>query len=169
MTEPAAMLVVDDDENDLRMIAAALPGGGPAPVLCVAHDGVEALDYLYARGRFHGRRADPPGVVLLDLHMPRVNGWEVLRQVKSDATLRLIPVVVFSSSARESDIHHSYELGANAYVVKPIDYAHFRRTIAAIAEFWLSCNHDTKKPGGKTTAAAVPRQRPQPSRAPQPT
>lgn len=134
------ILVADDDENDLRMIEMALNDDDhPLPARYV-RDGVEALDYLHARGRFSEDRGEDPALILLDLHMPRVDGWEVLRQVKSDERLRRIPVVIFSSSAREVDIRHCYDLGANAYAVKPIDYARFQETIRAIKAFWTGCN-----------------------------
>lgn len=135
------ILVADDDEHDLTMICAVLEregGGAPAP-RCV-RDGQEALDFLYGAGVFQGRPPGDPAVVLLDLHMPRINGWEVLRQVKADPALRAIPVIVFSSSARESDLRRCYDLGANAYVVKPIDFAQFQEVVRVIAMFWLRCN-----------------------------
>ena len=138
------ILVADDDENDLRMIDMALKRGERAPAVRYVHDGGEALDYLYGRGRFEQRRSETPGLILLDLHMPRVDGWEVLRQVKSDDQLKWIPIVVFSSSARDVDVRHCYELGANAYVVKPIDYALFQQTIGAIEAFWIVCNHSLR-------------------------
>ncbi len=134
------LLVADDDENDLRLIARALPANAPEHPVCFVHDGSEALDYLYGRGQFAQREPEAPGCVLLDLHMPRVNGWDVLRQVKGDARLKPIPIVIFSSSDRERDIHRSYELGATAYVVKPIDSAAFRQTVAKIQAFWITCN-----------------------------
>lgn len=134
------ILLVDDDENDLMMIVAALTQGAK-PTIALAHDGAEAIDYLHARGNFRNRAPGNPSLMLLDLHMPRVDGWEVLRHTKSDPQFSLTPVVVFSSSARDSDIRHSYELGANAYVVKPIDYGLFQRAIQRIEAFWLDCNH----------------------------
>lgn len=140
MTGRPGILVADDDANDLRMIEMSLMRGGRAPAVAYVQDGAEALDYLYGRGRFGPPDGDT-AFVLLDLHMPRVDGWEVLRQVKSDERLRCIPVIVFSSSAREVDVRHCYALGANAYVVKPIDYGSFQDTIRAIQEFWAGCNH----------------------------
>lgn len=141
MNPRPCILVVDDDENDLRMIAGALPSGGDRPEVCVARDGEEALDFVYQRGRFENRTQGTPGLVMLDLHMPRVNGWEVLKQMKSDPQFRWVPVVIFSSSARDSDVCDSYELGANAYVVKPIDFELFRQTVRAIDAFWIKCNY----------------------------
>lgn len=136
------ILVADDDEHDLAMICGALErvAGTQARISCV-HDGAEALDFLYARGSFASRGAGPPVVMMLDLHMPRVNGWEVLQQVKSDASLHQMPVVIFSSSARDADVRRCYDLGANAYVVKPIEFAEFENVISATAAFWLRYNH----------------------------
>lgn len=141
MNPRPCILVVDDDENDLRMIAGALPSGGDRPEVFFARDGEEALDFMYQRGAYQSRPGGTPGLMMLDLHMPRVNGWEVLRQMKSDPQLRWVPVVIFSSSARDSDVCDSYELGANAYVVKPIDFELFRQTVRAIDTFWINCNY----------------------------
>lgn len=140
------ILLVDDDENDLRMIASAFVTAEDASALFAVHDGAEALDYLHARGTFHERAAGLPELILLDLNMPRINGWEVLRQVKGDSRLRRIPVVIFSSSARDTDVMQSYDLGANAYVVKPINFELFRQSIRAIEEFWLHSNHAGPNP-----------------------
>jgi two-component system response regulator len=141
MNENPGILVVDDDENDLRMIDMAFNRGERPPTVRYLHDGGEALDYLYERGRFKHSRLESPAFILLDLHMPRVDGWEVLRQVKSDEKLKCIPIVIFSSSARDMDVRHCYDLGANAYVVKPIDFALFEETLTAIKSFWSGCNH----------------------------
>lgn len=134
------ILVADDDENDLRMIELALNEDDHPAVVRFVRDGAEALDYLHARGRFSQGRVENPALILLDLHMPRVDGWEVLRQAKADERFKWIPIVIFSSSAREMDVRHCYDLGANAYVVKPIDYARFREAISAIKAFWAGCN-----------------------------
>lgn len=134
------MLVADDDENDLRMIARALPMDEPAYPVTFVHDGGEALDFLYGRGRHAGAPPERPGVLLCDLHMPRCNGWDVLREVKSDERLRALPVVIFSSSDREHDMRSCYDLGATAFVMKPLDPAAFRATVAKIHAFWIGCN-----------------------------
>jgi two-component system response regulator len=154
--EPAGILVADDDENDLRMIEMTLSRGAHRPPVRYVHDGGEALDYLFARGRFQQRRVDSPLFILLDLHMPRVDGWEVLRQVKADERLRCIPVVIFSSSARDVDVRHCYDLGANAYVVKPIDFALFQRTIESIENFWSGCNHGVRPGRDNLTTTHTP-------------
>ena len=160
MKNPTNILLVDDDENDLLMIMAALKRNG-APTVTMAHDGAEAIDYLQARGRFKDRPPGNPSLMLLDLHMPRVDGWEVLRHTKSHPQFRLTPVVVFSSSARESDVRLSYELGANAYVVKPIDYVLFQRAIQEIEAFWLDRNYVAGSAPAKLTSLLPPR-RPRP-------
>lgn len=138
------ILVVDDDENDLRMIEMALIEDDQPLFVRYVRDGAEALDYLLARGRYSPGPAECPALILLDLHMPRVDGWEVLRQVKGDDRLKWIPIVIFSSSARDVDVRQCYALGANAYVVKPIDYTRFRETISAIRTFWAGCNHSAR-------------------------
>jgi CheY-like chemotaxis protein len=134
------MLVADDDENDLRMIARALPMDEPAYPVTFVRDGGEALDFLYGRGPFSQNPPERPGVLLLDLHMPRCNGWDVLREVRADESLRFMPIVIFSSSDREHDMRSCYELGATAYVMKPVDTAAFRQTVAKIHAFWIGCN-----------------------------
>jgi CheY-like chemotaxis protein len=134
------MLVADDDENDLRMIARALPMDDPTSPVHFVRDGGEALDFLYGRGRYSAPMPERPGVLLLDLHMPRCNGWDVLREVKGDPEFRSLPIVIFSSSDREHDMRSCYDLGATAYVMKPHDAAVFRQTVARIHAFWIGCN-----------------------------
>ena len=109
-------------------------------IVDVAHDGAEALDYLYRRGAFESRPNDLPVVVLLDLKMPKVDGLEVLRQMKSDARLKSIPVVMLTSSREERDLVESYELGSNAYVVKPVDFQQFASSIRQLGCFWAVIN-----------------------------
>jgi two-component system response regulator len=145
------MLVADDDENDLRMIARALPDDPAYPVTFV-HDGGEALDFLHGRGPFALPVPERPGVLLLDLHMPRCNGWDVLREIQGDDRLRGIPVVIFSSSDREHDMRACYDLGATAYVMKPADPATFRQTVARIHAFWIGCN----RPAGSAPLPPAP-------------
>lgn len=141
MSKRNLILVVDDDENDLRMTLAALAQRGTGLEVRTAHDGAEALDYLYGREAFKGRPTGNPEMLLLDLHMPRIDGWEVLKRIKADAALRTIPVVVFTSSSRDHDVEQCYELGANAYVVKPIDFKKFTEVVHDIQHFWTECNH----------------------------
>jgi CheY-like chemotaxis protein len=141
MSRPSQILVADDDENDLRMTLAALAQRGTDLEVHTVHDGAEALDYLYGREAFKDRPAGNPEVLLLDLNMPRIDGWEVLRRIKADAALRSIPVVVFTSSSRDHDVGQCYELGANAYVVKPIDFREFTEVVRDIQRFWTERNH----------------------------
>lgn len=160
MKPGAAILVADDDEHDLAMICAVLQkaDGAQDRVSCV-RDGAEALDFLYARGGHAARPPGDPAFMLLDLHMPRVNGWEVLRQVKADPGLRAIPVVIFSSSARDADVRRCYDLGANAYIVKPIDFGEFQAVLDATGRFWARFNQRPSAPAptaGPRRRRAVP-------------
>ncbi|HTL67395.1 MAG TPA: response regulator [Lacunisphaera sp.] len=159
MNKAPLILVADDDQNDLRMIADVLDRAGDATRRYYVSDGAEALDFLHRRGAYQDRPPGPPGLVLLDLNMPRIDGWEVLRQVKHDAALGLVPIVVFSSSAREADVRACYEFGANAYAVKPIDFQEFRRTVAAVQAFWLECNQPPPAAGRRREPPPSPRRR----------
>lgn len=151
-----SILVADDDDNDLRMISRVLKRDGEDPKgVFYVRDGAEVLDFLHMRGAFASRPPKLPELMLLDLHMPRIDGWEVLRQIKTDPALKLMPVVIFSSSARDTDIRRSYELGANAYVVKPINYSEFKYTIAAIESFWVTCNLNPGRIAGRMPPAAA--------------
>lgn len=150
MTGRDFILVTEDDEQDLHLTIAALAqsDADPAvPPVVAVRDGAEALDFLYARGEFQQRAPGRPVLLLLDLNMPRIDGWEVLRQLKSDERLRTIPVVVFTSSTRDSDVLHCYELGANAYVVKPADFHEFAEVVRDIRTFWTKRNFPPV-PGG---------------------
>jgi len=118
----------------------ALAGRDLAKDVVCLRDGVEALDYLFRRGVFASREIGLPAVIVLDLNMPRIDGMEVLRQVKGDPYLRLIPIVVMSSSREHSDLTQSYQLGANAYVVKPGRYVDFVDTVQQVGVFWTSLN-----------------------------
>jgi CheY-like chemotaxis protein len=108
--------------------------------LVLAADGSLALDCLYGRGVFESRNSGPPAIVLLDLKMPRVDGLEVLRQIKADARLKTIPTVVFTSSREEQDVLRCYQLGANAYVVKPVEFSQFLTVIERLCSFWITVN-----------------------------
>lgn len=150
MSPPNIILVADDDENDVQMTRAALQPGGAEVAMHTVRDGAEALDYLHGRGAFQQRPPGHPAVLLLDLNMPRVDGWEVLRQVKSDDALRTIPVVVFTSSSRDRDVEQCYRLGVNAYVVKPIDFKRFAQVVQEIQAFWIGCNLPPVPAPGRT-------------------
>ncbi|HWB58674.1 MAG TPA: response regulator, partial [Chthoniobacteraceae bacterium] len=119
------ILLVEDSKHDVELTMVALDECHLANHVDVAEDGAMALDYLYRRGAFAGRSQENPVVVMLDLKMPKVDGMEVLRQMKSDPALKTIPVVMLTSSREERDLVQSYKLGANAYVVKPVDFQQF--------------------------------------------
>lgn len=140
MEDLKRILLCEDSEHDIELTLAALDGHNLTNQVVVARDGVEALDYLYRRGRFAGRPEGNPLVVLLDLKMPRVDGIEVLRQVKADASLKMIPIVMLTSSREEKDLVESYRLGANAYVVKPVNFSQFTDAVGKIGLFWALVN-----------------------------
>lgn len=134
------ILLVDDSPLDTEMALNALKQYRLGNEVVMLRDGVEALDYLYRRGDYTTRDDGSPAVILLDLKMPKVDGLEVLRTIKADAELRMIPVVVMTSSREEQDLVKSYELGANGYVVKPLDFSAFVEAIRLVGSFWLVLN-----------------------------
>ncbi|MBC8094562.1 MAG: response regulator [Akkermansiaceae bacterium] len=134
------ILLVEDSDKDIELTLAALDEYNLANEVSVARDGVEALDYLNTRGKFAGHANGLPVVVLLDLKMPKVDGLEVLRTMKSDARLKHIPVVMITSSREEQDLVRSYECGVNAYVVKPVDFKKFVESIKQLGFFWALVN-----------------------------
>jgi len=134
------ILLAEDDVNDAHLTKRALLETNAAPEIVVARDGAEALDCLYHRGSFSSKPLERPCVVLLDLKMPKVNGLEVLRAIKTDPSLRTIPVVMLTSSRQERDVAESYDLGANAYVVKPVSFAEFRDSLRQVGSFWAVLN-----------------------------
>jgi DNA-binding response OmpR family regulator len=140
MTTLGRILIVEDDPNDVELTLTALGEYNLANEVVVTRDGREALDYLYCRGEFHSRANENPAVMLLDLKLPRVEGLEVLKQVKSDERLSMIPVVVLTSSHEEKDKMRSYKLGVNAYVVKPVDFHEFVNAVRELGVFWAVIN-----------------------------
>jgi CheY-like chemotaxis protein len=134
------ILMVEDDPKDVELTLTALEEYNLANEIIVVHDGEEALDYLYYRGQFQRRATDNPAVILLDLKLPKVDGLEVLKQVKSNEKLRMIPVVVLTSSNEEKDLVASYQLGVNAYVVKPVHFHEFANAIRELGVFWAVIN-----------------------------
>ena len=132
--------MVEDDPKDVELTLTALEDYNLANEVVVAHDGEEALDYLYCRGKFAERSGDNPAVMLLDLKLPKVDGLEVLQQVKSDEKLKMIPIVVLTSSHEEKDMVTSYRLGVNAYVVKPVEFHEFVNAIRELGIFWAVIN-----------------------------
>lgn len=134
------MLLAEDNPNDVELTLAALSQLNLANEIVVVRDGVEVLDYLHRRGQFVDRPGKDPIVVLLDLKMPKVDGLQVLREMKSDPQLSNIPVVVLTSSREEKDLVESYSLGVNGFVVKPIDFDEFSEAIKRIGLFWFLTN-----------------------------
>ena len=140
MADLRPILLVEDSPKDLELTLAALEKCQLANEIIVARDGEEALDYLYARGGHADRPNGDPAVVLLDLKLPKIDGLEVLEQVKGDANLRHIPIVMLTSSREEQDLVRSYELGVNAFVVKPVDFKEFFKAIQDLGVFWAILN-----------------------------
>ncbi|RPJ36107.1 MAG: response regulator [Planctomycetaceae bacterium] len=134
------ILLAEDDENDIDLTLSALAENNLANEVDVVHDGDEALDYLFRRGPFTGRPAENPVVVLLDIKMPKVDGLEVLRQVRADPELCVLPVVILTSSHEEQDLVRSYRLGVNAYVVKPVEFQAFSEAVKLLGVFWALLN-----------------------------
>ncbi len=134
------ILLVDDSLEDLEMATRALRHAAVENLIATASDGSVALDYLNRRGPYADREPQQPGLILLDIKMPKLDGFGVLRALKSDPELVIIPVVVFTSSTNDGDIANSYLLGASAYVKKPVEFNEFFATIARIGKFWLETN-----------------------------
>jgi len=134
------ILMVEDDPKDVELTLTALEDYNLANEVVVTRDGQQALDYLYCQGEYKRRSRDNPAVMLLDLKLPKVDGLEVLKQVKSDSDLRVIPVVVLTSSKEEKDMVASYKLGVHAYVVKPVDFHEFVNAIKELGVFWAVIN-----------------------------
>jgi DNA-binding response OmpR family regulator len=140
MNNIGRILLVEDDPKDTELTLTALDEYNLTNEVVVARDGEEALDYLYCRGKFQARTSDNPAVLLLDLKLPKIDGLEVLKQIKSDQKLKMVPVVVLTSSREERDMVASYNLGVNAYVVKPVDFHEFVNAIKELGVFWAIIN-----------------------------
>ena len=140
MNKLGRILLVEDDPKDVELTLTALEEYNLANEVIVARDGEEALEYLYLRGKFETRSSGNPAVMLLDLKLPKVDGLEVLKQVKSEEKLRMIPIVVLTSSKEEKDMVASYKLGVSAYVVKPVDFHEFVNAIKELGVFWAVIN-----------------------------
>ena len=134
------ILMVEDDARDVELSLTALEQYNLANEVIVVSDGEEALDYLYQRGKFMARPSGNPAVLLLDLKLPKVDGLEVLQQIKTDDRLKMIPVVVLTSSREQRDMVASYQLGVNAYVVKPVDFHEFVNAVKELGIFWALIN-----------------------------
>lgn len=139
-SELKRILLAEDSPKDVELTLAALEEHHLANEVIVVNDGAEALDYLYRRGKYALRTDHHPVVVLLDLKMPKVDGLEVLRMIKSDEHLKTIPVVMLTSSREEQDLVKSYKLGVNAYVVKPVDFQEFVDAVKEVGAFWAIIN-----------------------------
>lgn len=141
MQEEIVILLVEDDPQDVRLTLRELEREHLGNQIVVARDGAEALDFLFCRGAFSDRSSQhPPKLILLDLKLPKVNGLEVLREIKSKAETRPIPVVVMTSSGEERDVVESYKLGVNSYIQKPVDFDKFRQTVKTLGLYWLVVN-----------------------------
>jgi CheY-like chemotaxis protein len=140
MSSLGRILMVEDDPRDVELSLTALADYNLANEVVVTRDGADALDYLYSRGNYSTRSSDNPAVILLDLKLPKVDGLEVLQQIKSDDRLKMIPVVVLTSSREEKDMVASYKFGVNAYVVKPVDFHEFVNAIKELGAFWAIIN-----------------------------
>ena len=140
MTPLKRILLVEDSPRDAELILDALGGHQLANEVVHVRDGADALDYLYRRGQFADRSDGQPALMLLDLKLPKVDGLEVLRQIKGDSALKMIPVVMMTSSREEQDLLHSYQLGVNAYVVKPMKFQDFVEAVKQVGAFWAVIN-----------------------------
>ncbi|RVU17222.1 response regulator [Methylobacterium oryzihabitans] len=148
MADLKPILLVEDNPNDIELTLAALEKSQLANEIAICRDGAEALDYLYRRGDHTGRDAREPAVVLLDLKLPKVDGLEVLAAVKGDPGMRAIPIVMLTSSREESDLVRSYQLGVNAFVVKPVGFKEFFEAIQDLGVFWAVLNEPPPHRGG---------------------
>jgi DNA-binding response OmpR family regulator len=149
VTELKRILLVEDDPRDVELTLESLAAYNLANEVFVAKDGEEALDYLYHRGNFKTRSNGNPAVMLLDLKLPKVSGMEVLRQIRSDEKLKMIPVVILTSSREDKDWIESYKLGVNAYVVKPVDFHEFVKAVKDLGVFWAVINEPPPGSVGK--------------------
>ena len=140
MARPAKILLVEDDPHDVELTLSALTEHPLTNEIVVVRDGEEALDYLYRRRDYESREAGNPAVILLDLKLPKVDGLEVLKQIKADPVLKVIPVVMLTSSGEEQDLLRSYNSGANAYVVKPVGFHNFVEAVEEVGLFWAVIN-----------------------------
>lgn len=150
MRELRPILLVEDSAKDVELVLAALKKNNFANPVAVAGDGSEALDYLHRRGKFASRGPALPIVMLLDLKLPKKDGLQVLEEIKGDAKLKIIPVVMLTSSREEADLVRSYQLGVNAYVVKPVGFHQFVDAIRQTGNFWAVINEAPPQDAGIT-------------------
>jgi CheY-like chemotaxis protein len=140
MNELRTILLAEDNPKDVELTLEALAEHHLANHVSVVRDGVEAMEFLRCEGKYKSRQPGNPAVVLLDIKMPRMDGLEVLRAVRSDPSMKTLPVVMLTSSREEPDLKKSYELGANAYVVKPVDFQDFIEAVRQVGVFWAVIN-----------------------------
>jgi DNA-binding response OmpR family regulator len=140
MNELKRILLVEDDPKDVELTMTGLAEYNLANEVVVARDGEEALDFLFRRGKHESRPVGNPAVVLLDLKLPKVNGFEVLEKIRAEGSLKMLPVVVLTSSKEERDLVHSYKLGVNAYVTKPVNFHDFVNAVKELGVFWAVIN-----------------------------
>ncbi len=146
-SEPVEILLVEDNPNDAELTLYALEKHKLANHIEIVRDGADALDYVFCKGNYADRRfADLPKLILLDLKLPKVDGIDVLRKIKSDQHTRAIPVVMLTSSREERDIVESYRLGVNSYIVKPVDFEQFTKAVQQIGFYWLLLNERVRSP-----------------------
>ncbi|MDD4921083.1 MAG: response regulator [Bacteroidales bacterium] len=140
MNDFRTILLAEDNPNDVELTLAALAEQNLANSVTVVNDGVEAMDYLHCEGKYKQRKKENPCVILLDIKMPRMDGIDVLQAIRKDPALKKIPVVILTSSREEPDLKKSYELGVNAYVVKPVDFKDFMDAVKHLGIFWAMIN-----------------------------
>jgi two-component system response regulator len=139
--EVVEIMLVEDNPDDAALTMRALKKQNIANKLIHLHDGAEALDFIYGTGNYAGRNIQiTPKVILLDLKMPKVNGMEVLEKLKTDETTKAIPIVMLTSSAEDPDIEKCYKLGANSYIVKPVEFEEFTKAVAGLGMYWMLLN-----------------------------
>ena len=143
MTESTIdIMLVEDNPNDIELAVYAFRKNNIDSRTLIVRDGVEALDYIFSRGRYAERRPqDIPKIILLDLKLPKLNGLEVLKQIKSDDTMKKIPVIALTTSKEVTDVNTCYALGVNSYIVKPVVFADFDEAIRLVVAYWLNLNH----------------------------
>ena len=140
MSDLRTILLAEDSPHDAEMAIDALREAHLANPIVHVEDGADAMDYLYRRGKWDGREGDDPAVLLLDIKMPRMDGLEVLRLLREDSRFKALPIVILSSSSEESDLARSWDLGSNAYVVKPVDADQFFEAVRTLGRFWAVLN-----------------------------
>ena len=146
MSDPRPILLAEDNPNDVELILTAFGEARLVNEIVVVNDGEQALDFLHRRGAYASRTGPLPAVILLDLKMPRVDGREVLRHIRADSVLHSVPVVVLTSSREESDLAQTYQLGVNAYVVKPVNFEEFIGAVGKLGCFWALLNEPPPLP-----------------------